>query len=274
MERNIVQRNLEEMYKANELASDFFHSCLTRTTYGKPAREYLASRGVTEQAIAEYKLGFAPPDWNKLSTALMGRGFSADALVRAGLAAVRSKGEGIFDRFRARIMFPITDGCDRVIGFGGRAIDRSEEVKYLNTPETPIFNKRYVLYGFERAMPRIRETGRVVVVEGFLDLVTTQSVAVPNAAASLGTAFTPEQAKRLARYASEIYFAYDSDAAGQNATIRAMATVQEMGLDVRVVHIPDGKDPDEFIRKNGPKAFKALLARARTFAEAREKTAV
>lgn len=256
-----LERELANLYRANDLARDFFHSCLTKTSYGKAAREYLVSRGITDQAIEEFKLGFAPAAWDKLSLALLERGFEPDILVKAGLAAPRPSGDGIYDRFRDRIMFPIIDPQGRVVGFGGRVLDGSQP-KYLNTPETAIFNKRHILYGFNTAHQFIRQTGKAIVVEGYMDLIAAHLSGIKNAVASLGTAFTPEQAKRLARYATEIYFAYDSDAAGQNATLRALTTVRTIGLNVRVVSIPDGKDPDDFIRKHGAESFRSLIETA------------
>lgn len=256
-----VEKELAGLYRVNALASDFFHSCLTKTNYGKTARDYLTSRGIAEAAVTEFKLGYAPQSWDKLSLALQERGFDPEILVKAGLASPRSSGGGVYDRFRDRIMFPIIDPQGRVVGFGGRVLDNSQP-KYLNTAETVVFNKRHILYGFDTAYRFIRQTGKAVVVEGYLDLIALHMSGIKNAVASLGTAFTPEQAKRLARYASEVIFAYDSDAAGQNATLKALTTVRTMGLGVRVISIPDGKDPDEFIRKHGADAFGALIDNA------------
>lgn len=256
-----LDREKANLYRANAMARDFFHSCLTKTGYGKAAREYLSRRGIADAVIEEFKLGFAPPAWDKLSGALLERGFSAEALVKAGLASARASGDGIYDRFRGRIMFPINDAQGRVIAFGGRVLDGSQP-KYLNTAETLIFNKRHVLYGLDLALPAIRQSGKAIVVEGYMDLIAAHTSGIKNAVASLGTAFTPEQARKLARHVTEIDFAYDSDAAGQNATMRALATVRQLGLGVRVVSMPDGKDPDEYIRKHGSAAFAALVEEA------------
>lgn len=256
-----VERERANLFRANLLARDFFHSCLTKTSYGKTAREYLKARGMDDRIIAEYKIGYAPASWDKLSIALTERGLDQEVLLKAGLVAARQSGGGIYDRFRDRIMFPINDLRGRVVGFGGRVLDGSQP-KYLNTQETPLFNKRHVLYGFDLAYNAIRQTGKAIVVEGYMDLIAVQSSGIQNAVASLGTAFTPDQAKQLARHAGEIYFAYDSDAAGQNATLRALATVRSLGLKVRVLTLPDGKDPDEYIRKHGAEAFHTLTDEA------------
>jgi len=257
------ERETAVIYKANATARDFFHACLTRTGYGQAAREYLAGRGVSDDTIAAFTLGYAPPAWDKLTAALAGRGFAADTLVKAGLAVPRTESDGVYDRFRGRIIFPISDVRGRVVGFGGRVLDGGQP-KYLNTPETPVFNKRHVLYGLDRAREAIRKTGQAIVVEGYMDLIALHAGGITNAVASLGTAFTAEQARQLARHADRVYFAYDSDAAGQNATLRALATVRAMGLEVRVVTVPDGKDPDDYIRRHGPDAFRALLEQAPT----------
>ncbi|QJW48165.1 DNA primase [bacterium BFN5] len=254
-------KELTKLWRANEMAREFFHACLTKTSYGKSAREYLLRRGVTDEVIQDFKIGFAPQSWDKLSTAFQERGVEADILLKAGLAVERTSGSGVFDRFRNRIIFPICDLRGRVTGFGGRVLDDSQP-KYLNTPETPIFNKRNMLFGFDSAQKFIRESGSVLVVEGYMDVITARIFGINNIVASLGTAFTADQAKQLMRYTDEIVFAYDSDAAGQLATIRALSIVRNLGASVKVVSIPDGKDPDGFITKHGADAFKKLIAEA------------
>ncbi len=259
-------QEIARIYQVNELARDFFHSCLTKTNYGKPARDYLASRGITAECIDFFKLGFAPPFWDKLSSAFSERGIALDILLKSGLCAARTSGDGVYDRFRNRIMFPISDVRGRIVGFGGRVLDDTQP-KYLNSPETQVFNKRQVLYGIESAYKPIRDLGKVIIVEGYLDAITLYTHGIKNVVASLGTAFTPEQARTLLKLNNlntELLFSYDSDAAGQNATLRALNTVRALGAAIRVVTIPDGKDPDEFIRKHGSAAFEELLAAAQS----------
>ncbi|MCE5287445.1 MAG: DNA primase [Pelosinus sp.] len=246
------------LYQANELARDFFCACLTKTKYGELAREYLTRRGITSDIIVKFGLGFAPDAWDKLLRALEGRSIAPEVLLKAGLALNKSSGNGCYDRFRNRVMFPISNPRGHVVGFGGRVLDDSKP-KYLNSPETTIFNKRPILYGFHIADSFIRQTGQAVVVEGYMDAITAHAAGISNVVASLGTAFTLDQA-RLLRNASEIVFAYDSDTAGQSATARAMDIANKLGAKVRVVSIPDGKDPDEFIRKHGRDAFCELVA--------------
>ncbi len=252
---------MARLWKVQDLARDFFYACLTKTSYGKPAKEYFARRGVNDDVINNFKLGFAPEAWDKLSTALEKRGFSENVLTKAGLAVER-KSEGIYDRFRNRVMFPISNERGQVIGFGGRVLDDSQP-KYLNSPETAIFNKRNILFGLNLAYSHIKSAGYAIVMEGYMDVITAHNYGVKNVVASLGTSFTVEQCKKLLKYAPEIIFAYDSDAAGQNATIRALSIVKKSGAQVRVIAIPDGKDPDEFIRKHGQKAFLALVDAAK-----------
>lgn len=255
------EREHTKLYRANELAREFFYACLTKTVYGKQAKEYLESRGVTNEVIESFKIGFAPPAWDKLLHAFLERGIEQDIMLKAGLIVERNSGDGVYDRFRNRIMFPISDVRGQVVGFGGRVIDDSQP-KYLNSPETPVFNKRYILFGFHTAHKFIKESGQAIVVEGYMDAITAHAYGIKNVVASLGTAFSPEQAKLLLRNANEICFAYDSDTAGQNATVRALTILRSMGANVRVVLIPDGKDPDEFIRKHGAEAFKTLIKEA------------
>ncbi|WP_371370670.1 DNA primase [Sporomusa aerivorans] len=255
------EQELARIYQVNELARDFFHACLTKTKFGQPAREYLASRGISTEWIDFFKLGFAPPLWDKLSSTFSDRGIELDIVLKAGLTVARTSGDGVYDRFRNRIMFPINDIRGRVIGFGGRVLDNTQP-KYLNSPETQVFNKRHVLYGFDNAYKHIRDTGQVIIVEGYMDVLTLYTHGIRNVVASLGTAFTSEQARNLIKLNAELLFSYDSDAAGQNATLRALSTVRTMGAAIKVVSVPDGKDPDEFVRRHGSAAFSGLLTSA------------
>ena len=255
------ERENSKLYRVNEMAREFFYACLTKTVYGKQARGYLNSRGITDDVIERFKIGFAPPAWDKLVNAFLERGVEQEVLLRAGLIVERNSGDGVYDRFRSRVIFPISDARGRVVGFGGRVIDDSQP-KYLNSPETSVFNKRFILFGFDAAQKFIKESGQAIVVEGYMDAITAHASGIRNVVASLGTAFSPEQAKLLLRNAKDIFFAYDSDAAGQNATIRALSILRNLGANVRVILIPDGKDPDEFIRKHGAEAFQLLIAQA------------
>ena len=261
-------KEIADLRKVNEMARDFFHNCLTLTRLGEPGKAYFASRSISAETIEEFKLGFAPHAWDKLSTAFLKRGVKQELLLSGGLAAERQNGEGVYDRFRNRIIIPIADERGRVVGFGGRVLDDSTP-KYLNTPETVLFNKRRILFGLDRAGRAIKQAGYAIVVEGYMDAISVFSAGVKNVVASLGTAFTPEHCKLLLRYAPAIYFCYDSDDAGQKATIRALSIVQGTGASVRVIVVPDGKDPDEYIRKHGAEAFQQLVKKALPLVEYR-----
>ena len=171
------------------------------------------------------------------------------------------QGGGVYDRFRNRVMIPIMDERGRIVAFGGRVLGQGEP-KYLNSPETAIFNKRKLLFGLDKAKKAIQQEGFALVVEGYMDAISVYAAGVHNVVASLGTAFTQEQCRHIMRYGAELYFCYDSDAAGQNATVRGLSIARSTGAKVKVVSIPDGKDPDEFIRKHGVEAFRELLKKA------------
>lgn len=262
------EREIQDLRKVNELARDFFHNCLTMTRMGERGKAYFAARGIRQETIEEFQLGYAPPAWDKLSTAFLKRGIKQEFLLASGLCAERKQGGGLYDRFRGRVIIPIADERGRVVGFGGRVLDDSTP-KYLNTPETVLFNKRKLLFGLDRSHRAIQQEGRAIVVEGYMDAISVFDAGVHNVVASLGTAFTPEHAKKLLHYAPEICFCYDSDEAGQKATIRALSIVRDTGARVRVIVVPDGKDPDEFIRKHGADAFRALVEKALPLVEYR-----
>lgn len=262
------EREIQDLRKVNELARDFFHNCLTMTRMGERGKAYFAGRGIRQETIEEFQLGYAPPAWDKLSTAFLKRGIKQEFLLASGLSAERKQGGGLYDRFRGRVIIPIADERGRVVGFGGRVLDDSTP-KYLNTPETVLFNKRKLLFGLDRSHRAIQQEGRAIVVEGYMDAISVFDAGVHNVVASLGTAFTPEHAKKLLHYAPEICFCYDSDEAGQKATIRALSIVRDTGARVRVIVVPDGKDPDEFIRKHGADAFRALVEKALPLVEYR-----
>ena len=254
------ENHLNDLRKIHEMAGSFYHNCLTKTGYGKDDLEYLHGRGITDQIIEEFKLGFAPDAWNKLSTAFLKRDVPAKLLLDGGLGMMR-QGGGVYDRFRNRVMIPIMDERGRIVAFGGRVLGQGEP-KYLNSPETAIFNKRKLLFGLDKAKKAIQQEGFALVVEGYMDAISVYAAGVHNVVASLGTAFTQEQCRHIMRYGAELYFCYDSDAAGQNATVRGLSIARSTGAKVKVVSIPDGKDPDEFIRKHGVEAFRELLKKA------------
>ncbi len=268
------RRHREEkiLFKINDLAQDFYHDCLIKTARGEVGRKYLAARGITQETIETFKLGFAPDEWENLFNRLTRQDFTAQQLEAVGLIAKRKNSSGYYDRFRARVMIPIADVLGRVVGFGGRIVNSADDTpKYLNTPETVLFNKRNLLFGLDKSGRAISAAGKVIVVEGYMDAISLFSAGVKNVVATLGTAFTSEHVKLILRYAKKIIFCYDSDEAGQRATIRALPIVQPTGAEVFVIKVPDGKDPDEFIRKHGKAAFDNLIEHATTMIDYRMK---
>ena len=261
------------LLRAMELAARYFCARLGDAA-GEKARRYLESRGLDAATIAAFRLGYAPPVWRGLSDALAGRGIAAEVLERCGLAARSTAGEGLYDRFRDRLMFPITDRRGRVIAFGGRALDEGAGPKYLNSPETPLFAKRRALYGFDRARDVMARQGEAVVVEGYLDLIACHRAGVSWAVASLGTALSQEQAMELSRLARQVVIAYDADSAGSAATLRGLEILQRLGARLRVAELEPGEDPDSLLRKQGAAALKATLEAALPLYEYRLRRAV
>lgn len=250
----------DRMYRALEAAAVFFREQLAHPVRGKAAREYTERRGVDAPTAERFRLGCAPNAWDELLRGLGNKGFPPALLEKAGLAQLRQAGDGHFDLFRHRLMFPIVDLQDRVVGFGGRALDGSEP-KYLNSRETPVFAKGRTLYALNWARDEIRKQDEIVVVEGNMDVLTAHQFGITNAVASLGTALTAEQVLTMKRLAARAVIVYDADAAGQAAMERAMALFEEADLPVRVAVLPAG-DPDEFLRKQGAEAFRRLVERA------------
>lgn len=253
------EKQRESIYSANELASKFFQACLTKTAHGEPALAYLAGRGISREIIASFGIGYALNNFTALVTSLGKRGCQPQVLEAAGLAA-QGRG-GYYDKFRNRVIIPIRDARGRIVGFGGRVLDNSTP-KYLNTAETQWFNKRRLLFGLDIALKAIRKSGKAVVVEGYMDAISLYAAGFDNVVASMGTAFSQEQAKLLQRLADEVIFCYDSDSAGRKASVRAVSIAREAGLKVRIAGVPDGKDPDEYVRQHGKDAFEKVLAAA------------
>lgn len=250
----------EKLYRANALAQEYFQTQLLGKS-GEVARSYLSRRGIDPAVAQDFGLGFALPDWQGLLDYLRRAGVSTDVAVKAGLAIPRQRGGGAYDRFRNRLMFPIRDLRGRVVAFGGRILGPGEP-KYLNSPETLIYQKSRVLYALERARASIEKENRALIVEGYLDALTCHQFGFTWAVASLGTALTREQIDLIKRFTDKVYIGYDADAAGQAATQRGLALVRSAGLGVRVLQVPVGKDPDEFLKSAGADAFAVLVKEA------------
>lgn len=253
--RNKTTEKKEMLYKVNVEAARFFFSNLMNT---KSSKEYFLNRGIKEETIKKFGLGYAKDSWNNLIFHLRKKGFKDEILLEAGLVSISEKTGNQYDRFRNRVMFPVFDYRGNVIGFGGRVLDDSKP-KYLNSPETLVFQKGTNLYGLNFAIKNKIPDRYFIIVEGYMDLITLHQYGITNVVASLGTALTTNQARLLKRYADKVIISYDADIAGQTATLRGLEILRDAGFDVRVLNIPKGKDPDEFVRSNGREAFRKLI---------------
>ena len=257
-ERRRTQR--ERLLAANREAARFYHETLF-TPAGASSLAYLRKRGLSDGMIRKFGLGASPEEWSAVSDRLMEKGFSLDELVLAGLT-VRKKAENgkdrYFDMFRNRAMFPIIDAYGNVLAFGGRTLEKREP-KYLNTADTPVFNKRKGVFA-ANLLRQQRHLERVILVEGYMDVVSLTQFGVEGVCATLGTALTSEQARLLKRYAPQVYLGYDGDSAGQHAILRGLEILEQENVPARVLDFPDGLDPDEFIRRDGVEGFRRLPA--------------
>ncbi len=250
-------RQQERLWALHKEAARFFHSQLY-APIGKEALDYALGRGMSKAILTTFGVGFAPDTWDSLVKAMRAKGYTDQELKESGLVTVSQKNGNLFDRFRGRLMFPIIDVRGNVIAFGGRIIKKDDtSAKYLNSPETLIFNKRKNLFGLNLA--KKSKENALILVEGNVDVVALHQFGFDNAVASLGTSLTEDQAALITRYAEQVILIYDGDQAGQNATKRAIPILEKAGLQVRVLQIKDAKDPDEFLHKFGPDKFRILL---------------
>jgi len=244
-------------------ASDYFRKELEGPA-GTAARAYLQKRGVSDRVVQEFSLGFARPEWDGLLRHLKHKDHSTGLMEKAGLIVKRSEGEGYYDRFRGRIIFPIRDISGQVIAFGGRVMDDSLP-KYLNSPETPLYSKSNVLYCLDRAKEPARKQKYFVIVEGYLDALACHQYGAQNAVATLGTALTEGHLRLMRRFAQNIVLIFDPDPAGVKAAMRGVDLFVSSGMKVNVVSLPDGDDPDTFLKKKGYDAFAACLKKSAKF---------
>ncbi len=265
----------------NEAAAEYYHHLLRRSAAGERARAYLASRGIPEKTIGQFQLGYSPDSWDSLRQEMLRRGYREGELAAAGLLIEKERREGTYDRFRNRLIFPIRDMNGSVLGFGARALDDSLP-KYLNSPQTLIFDKSSVLYGIEQAKSAIRKQDSVVVVEGYVDAIVAHQYGFSNVVASLGTALTERQVAMIKKLTKNLVLALDADAAGEMATLRGIEVASHtfdqrviplptpaglvkyedvLDAEIKVMVLPAGKDPDEVI-KNNPGEWERLLGEA------------
>jgi DNA primase len=267
-----ADRRRADLLQLNQWAAEFFELNLTGTGEGKRALEYLDRRGLTEQTRKTFRIGYAPNTWDSMGNFLRTRGASRSQIESSGLVTLKeSRGEtsrnndnGFYDRFRGRLMFPITDAQGRIIAFGGRIIGDGEP-KYLNSPETALYTKGHNLFGLHFAKEAIRKRGYVVLVEGYLDFLVPFQAGVQNLVASLGTALTDHQVKLLGRYVRQIVVNFDPDSAGVAATRRSLEVLLTNGFKVNVLTLPENLDPDEFIGKYGAESYQKLLRTSSRF---------
>ena len=255
----------ERLWALCKEAARFFHAQL-KTPQAGEARRYAAARGLSADTITRFGLGFAPDQWSALLDAMTARGFTKEELLEAGLVLQNKTKGTLYDRFRNRLMFPIIDVRGNVIGFGGRVMDDSTP-KYLNSPETVIFNKRRNLFAMN--VVKKSKQGYIILTEGYMDAISLHQYGFDCAVASLGTSLTQEHADLLSKYTNEVVLTYDGDEAGQNATRRAIPMLEKTGLRVKVLRMQGAKDPDEFLKKYGADRFRLLLKESENQAEYR-----
>ncbi len=257
-------RQRERMIALNELAGKLYHEKLL-SAEGQSARDYYKARGFTKEMAVKFKIGFAPPGWDFLKNAAQKEGFSQEELLAAGLLVHNEEKNTYYDKFRNRLIFPVFNNYDNIIAFGGRTLGEDPGPKYLNSPETLLFKKGETLYLLNAAREGIRRAGFVLVVEGYFDALALHLFGFDNAVATLGTALTTQHGPLLKRYTKEVVFSYDADAAGQAAVLRGFEPLMQAGLQVKVLLIPDAKDPDEYLQKHPKEDLTALIEKAPDF---------
>ncbi|QGG47790.1 DNA primase [Heliorestis convoluta] len=263
-----ARRMIEKGRALHKRTAELFLQCLREDPQGRQGREYLHKRGVSDQVAVAFGLGFAPLQWEFLTKQLVQEGYSPEELERFGLVVRRAGGEGYYDRFRNRLIFPIFDNQGRPIAFGGRVLG-DEMPKYLNSPETPLYKKGQQLYGLHVAGPSIREKGLAILVEGYMDVIACHQHGITQAVATLGTALTAEQGRLLLRYSSSILILYDGDRAGIAATEKAGLILTSMGARVQVLQLQDGMDPDDFLQSQGAEQLWKVIDKAPSYFEYR-----
>ena len=263
--REETKKIADQIVELNQIALEFWEKELRgKNKKAKDAREYLVTRGISDETQKAFHIGFSPDKWDSLFNLLKENGHAEKLIEQSGLVSVNEEKERVFDRFRGRIMFPVLDVNGRPVAFGARAMG-DDQPKYLNSPETPAYTKGQHLYGLFEAKEEIRKRKFAILVEGYLDLIALYQFGITNVAASLGTAFTPEQSKLLSRFTKRVVINYDGDSAGIKAARRAIEHLLPQEFDIKVLVLPDGKDPDDFIRENGLDAYNELRGKAAPF---------
>jgi DNA primase len=261
------QNELEEFYEVNLLAARFFSDSLLKSSEGEEAREYLKNRGIKLQTQRTFGIGYAPYGWDNFLFHAKENKIDLTKAKTLGLIDINEKGE-YYDKFRHRVIFPIFSPNGRVIAFGGRILEKRDDIaKYLNSPESPVYSKRRSLYGLFHSKDDIRKLDRAILVEGYMDLVSLFQAGVKNVVASSGTSLTEEQVQLLSRFTKNIIILFDADPAGQRASIRSIEILLKQNFEVKVITLPQGEDPDSFISKYGKEKFESLVHSAKNFLE-------
>ena len=263
-ELQLLHAHKKRLYEANQAAARFYFECFVDPVLGKPGQEYAAKRGLSSEIVKKFGLGYAPEGWDNLKNHLTKKGFTQKELLDAGLLVHNENKNTVYDAYRGRMIFPILGADGKVLGFGGRVLN-DDKPKYINTGDTPIYNKRNNLYGLY--LHKNEKLSDLVMTEGYMDVIGLYKAGVTNAVASLGTALTQQQARLLKKYVTKVYIAYDGDAAGQNATLRGMDILKAEGLEVHVITFPDDLDPDEYVQIYGKTGFDRLKDAAYTLNE-------
>ncbi|SPD72808.1 DNA primase [uncultured Desulfobacterium sp.] len=248
------------LYRVTEIAADYFQRALQHPVRGRPGSEYFIKRGITDEIISEFRLGYAPNEWDGLIRVIKDRRIDINVGFQAGLIVQNERG-GFYDRFRGRVIYPIIDQRQQVVGFGGRVLDDSLP-KYMNSPETPIFHKGETLYGLNASFKAIREKGRAVIVEGYMDWLALVKHGLKEVVATLGTALTDRHVRKLKGYAKEAMVIFDSDSAGKSAALRSIHVFANEGLPARAVVLPEGHDPDSFVNQKGLESLNRFMNEA------------
>ncbi len=262
--RGHAAANKEKLYEINREAARFFYSAFH--TLPNPGFDYMKKRGIDADTLKKFGIGYAPDSWDSLYRYLKKKGYDEKTLLELGLLSKSESKGTYFDKFRNRVMFPIINTNGKVIGFGGRVIGAGEP-KYLNSPETPVFMKKYNLYGLNLTRQDISKEDCAILVEGYMDVISLYQAGVRNVTASLGTALTENQARLLKRYSENTVLSYDADGAGKKATHRGLDILYREGCRAKATHVTDGKDPDEFIKAKGKEAYLKLIREAKPYAD-------
>jgi DNA primase len=257
-EKTQEQLDKETLYEAYEQAAKWYHHILLNTEQGKPAMDYMRDRGISDKWIEFFQIGYAPAMWDKLAQFLQIKQFPLPLMERGGLISAKTDGQGYLDKFRDRVLFPIRDARGRTIAFAGRALGDIQP-KYMNSPESMLFNKSRSLFHFHEARVHIRKSRQAILFEGYMDLIKAWEAGVHNGVATMGTALTEDHAAILKRNADQALVCYDGDSAGQTAAYKSIAILEKAGLHVKIARLPNGMDPDEFITAKGAERFQAEI---------------